>query len=555
MPASTRPCILVLLSVGCYSGLPEDERTSFGIDSATAAETGGLDDDAADELADDVGDVDTTGGTDGTDGSDELGDEDDESGSTGDVPAGPESPYMPAIGIAPTGVHVNQGVAVAIADAGTAIAGGTRSARVIHGRRTLVFGTWTLAPDFVPHMIRAELHLVHADGTEEVVASEMLVQGASGPNEVDAHFTWTLEPAQLPAGTRWFMSLHELELAPDGMPPAAPRLPASGDSELDDEDGNQRIRVTFIPYRHQYGGCDRVAPSDAAIVDGHRRAMQQMYPTQQVEITVHPEVVFTGSMATLDATLMNTLDLRAAEAPAADVYYYGFLAPCEESNAGGLGYQPGNPTSVEDGWQRVAVGVYYDFALDYSYGTMVHEIGHNHGRPHVGCAGTEGTVDAAYPIPGGAIGVLGWGVEDGLFRSAAATDFMTYCENQWVSPYGWSRALTVIDALTVAVGGAPPPTPVDDGPGAAVLVVRDGEVTAATRIRELTPRRTEGTARWLLDDGSIEWATWQRDAVPDSDAEFFTVALSDRFDDATALELDTPHATIAVPRTGIATPR
>jgi hypothetical protein len=541
--------LVVLSLAGCYTGVPEGRGGSLGWETATAASAESVDD-GIDDVGDDDGNVEST---DGTGGSDELGEED-ESSSTGE-PVDPNAGYLAAVGITPTGVHVNQGVAIAIADANAAIPGGTRSARVLHGRRTIVFGTWTLAPDFVARMIRAELHLVHQGGTEERVVSETFVQGPSGPNDVDAHFQWTLEPTQLPAGTRWFVSLHELDVAPEGTPQNAPRLPAVGDSELDDEDGNQRIRIVFIPYRHQYNGCDRLAPSDAATLDGHKRAMESMYPTQQVEITLHPEVAFGAPMSTLDAALTNVLDIRAAEAPAADVYYYGFLWPCDESNAGGLGYVPFNPATVEEAPYRSAVGVYYDFAPDYSYGTMVHEIGHNHGREHVACAGTEGTTDPAYPVAGGAIGVLGWGIHDGVFHNAAATDYMTYCENQWVSTYGWSRALTVIDALTVAVGGAPPPTPTDDGPGAVVLAVRDGEITTATRIPELTPRRNGGAARWMLEDGSVAWATWQEDAVPDSDAQFFTVALPERFEEASALELDTPSGTIAVAREQIATPR
>jgi hypothetical protein len=542
--------IALVLCIGCYTGLPDGQRD-------VTAGIGSVGDDTLDPVTASAA-SETAGGSDSTSEDDGgLDPSTDDESSTGDPIDDPNAPREAAIDIAPTGLHVNQGIAVTLADAGTVLPGGTRTAKTVHGRRTLVFGTWTTTPAFVPRTIRAELHLAHVDGITETLVSETFVNGPSGAGESDAHFTWTIEPEQFPAGARWSVTLHELEPTSDGLPaPAAPRLPVSGDSELDDEDGNQRIRIVFIPYRHVFNGCERLAPSDAAILDGHRRAMEQQYPTQQVEITLHAEVSFGASMATGDAVLTNVVELRAAEAPAPDVYYYGFLWPCDPStNYGGLGYVPYAPTTLEEAPWRAAVGIWYDFAPDFTYQTMVHEVGHNHGRNHVACAGTEGQTDPAYPIPGGATGVLGWGIHDGVFHPASNTDYMTYCENQWVSQYAWNHTLSVIDALTGAVGGAPPPSEAEP-PEAIALAVRDGEVTAATRIAGVTPRRAESIARWTMRDGSIAWTAVQRDLVPDSDAEFFTVGMpSAPLDDVEAFELDATAGAVVVPRAAIATRR
>jgi hypothetical protein len=492
---------------GCYQGLPDQRPAIVG-------DTGDTD-----AFATPWGDGESSTGEPGT--FDTFG----ESSTGEDEPEDAE--YMGALHITPVGLHVNQGVAVALAENGTPIVETTRSAPVVHGRRTLVYGTWTLNPEFVSRAIRGELHLLHADGTEETLVSVVFVDGPSGPNPSDPHFEWMLEPDQLPEGTRWFATLHELEPVPDGSEPLdAPSLPATGTAAFD-HGGDQKLRMVFVPYRHQRSGCDKTAPHDVATIDAYRQLMEMTYPTQEVEITVHPVRVFTANGSTLDGLLTDLLDLRAAEQPAPDVYYFGSIDSCEEPAHGGLGYVPFNPDTLEDAPWRVSVGAFYDWAPDFSLWTMVHEVGHNHGRDHVACAGNEGTTDPDYPVAGGAIGVMGWGIHDGEFRPGSATDYMTYCfEELWASSYAWWRTFDVIDALTAAVGSASLFDP-DAGTGAVVLALRDGEVTTARHVPNLRPRHGQTTARWNLRDGRTRQTIAQRDRVPDSDAHFLTVAVPD----------------------------
>lgn len=539
-------CALVVTCTasGCYEGTRSRPGASGGIVSGgfPSGDDGSVgedtDDGGFDEGTDDGGESDDDGtgastadDTDGAPSPDSSGDE-------------PEpAAYAPALDIAPVGVHVNQGVAIPIADAGASIDVG-RIAPVVHGRRSLVFATWQLAPTFAPRMIRAELHLAHADGSAETVVSEVMVDGPSGMGQQDRHFAWTLEPEQLAEGTRWSVTLHELEAAGVGDPPA-PRLPAT-DAPFDDEDGAQRIRVVLVPYRHQYGGCNQVAPTDAATIDGFRETMESIFPTQSVEITVHPEVVYTGSMAQPDPVLADTTALRAAESPAVDVYYYGLLHPCDASTTyGGYGYVPLDPGSAIDAPYRASIGIWYDFDPVFSYETMAHEVGHNHGRDHVACSGAEAGTDPAYPNPGGLTGSLGWGIHDESFRPSTFADYMSYCNDLWVSPYGWARTLGVIDALTLLAGASGNTAPTEDG--AVLVVVQDGEVTAARYIAGLVPRHIEGDARWVRHDGTEQTLRWERARVPDSDATFVTVGLSDdELDRSAQLVLELDGTTITV---------
>ena len=415
----------VLLACGGSDGGQDDDEIG-GTEAATDGEDGthGPGDDGPDDGPDD--------------GRDEGADE-----TTGGE-LDPDGPRVGAIDIALDSVTLNQGVEVTLADGGVVLDVLARGIPVIHGRRTRVEARYTLAPGFEPRDIRAELRVAQPGGIEDVFADERLV---GVPGEFDPKFEWELEAEAIPEGSQWSISLHELELSPDGAPdPAAPRLPAAGTAVLDDAPGEQRITITFVPIRHQLGRCDQVSPHDEARIQALRETMEEHYPVQAVEITVHDEVVFTQSTATLDTLIQAIVDLRWAEAPPGDVYYYGSVWPCVTPNVAGLGVTLPDPTTPF-GEGRASVGVYDDDFPTREAIIMVHEVGHNHGRQHVACNGDEGTIDPAYPIPGGEIGVEGWGVHDGQLRPPSAKDYMSYCQDRWVSPYGWQQTLAVIDGL------------------------------------------------------------------------------------------------------------
>jgi hypothetical protein len=80
--------------------------------------------------------------------------------------------------------------------------------------------------------------------------------------------------------------------------------------------------------------------------------------------------------------------------------------------------------------------------------TMLHEIGHNHGRPHAPCVPNGlsiADVDQQYPYQGGVIGVPGYiAASDQLIGADQATDVMGYCRNQWLSDYTYRNLLDTV---------------------------------------------------------------------------------------------------------------
>ncbi|MEM6989417.1 MAG: hypothetical protein AAF721_02930 [Myxococcota bacterium] len=486
---------------------------SLTLTTACGGDDGALaDGDTAAETGDTSGD-----GTDGASAPDGTG----EAPASDDGPLDPDGPRLGASGIALSDVVVNQGVAVTLAQAETMVPQEARASAVLHGRRTHVRATWTTEPGFAPRPIRAELHLVHTDGTQETLVDVRTLGALSGPAHND--FVWDVPAEAIPPGTRWRITLHEDELAPDGLvDPQAPSLPAVGDSALDDAPGDKHMRLVLVPYRHQRAGCDQPFPLDVVTVDTFTQAMEMQYPVQEVDIEVHSEVVYTGPTGDLSEFLFEVTDLRTSEFPDPEVFYFGALWPCDAPLVGGLGYTPFEPASIAGDTIRASVGAYYESNPERVASTMVHEVGHNLGRRHASCDNGEDNVDPAYPVAGAAIGSEGWGIHDELFRAPSTHDFMSYCDPAWVSAYGWGLAVDVLDQLRINVEGAGAPS--RDGVGATALLVRDGAVERAVPWPGFELGRHDGSATWQRPGAADEAAPWQVEALGDSGAELVIVA-------------------------------
>jgi len=157
---------------------------------------------------------------------------------------------------------------------------------------------------------------------------------------------------------------------------------------------------------------------------------KRLHPVPDVvDVTVgavlNSSVTSLSSSGTGWSTVLNEVAAKrsADGAGAADRYYYGVVNVSYTSGVAGLGFI-GFPAAI--GW-------------DYSSGPSVlaHEEGHNFNRLHSPCGGA-GNPDPNYPYGGGIIGVPGWDAfvtSNNLKMSAAYTDVMGYCSNQWISDY------------------------------------------------------------------------------------------------------------------------
>ena len=83
-------------------------------------------------------------------------------------------------------------------------------------------------------------------------------------------------------------------------------------------------------------------------------------------------------------------------------------------------------------WTKASIGIGY--TGDYSAETLVHEVGHAHGREHAPC-GVSGT-DPQFPYNGAELGSWGYHIETKQwFNPNDYVDFMSYCSPTWTSDY------------------------------------------------------------------------------------------------------------------------
>ena len=366
-------------------------------------------------------------------------------GSTGAVADDPPLP-SPAREISVVRVEANQGVAVEL---GAAPA--DSDVPLITGRKTLIRAFWEIEPTWSAREVDAELLLVYPDGTGETIVRRRFVDQASTHDTLDGSFAWVLAPELVRPGMRYAIELFEAEI--DGtVDPATPsnRVPSVGTAAITLAPGQQRIRVTLVPFRHHFDGCQRQPPTDLDTVMSFVGALEASNPVQGVDLVLHPTELWTGPMPNFTAVLERLIELRTDEDADPNMYYYGLVFPCDggESGVGGRGYVPNGPT-VENGTLRTSMGRWYANNRTAALSHFVHEIGHNQGRRHVPCTGNEANPDLAYPHEGGVLARWGFGIHDWTLHPPGETfDYMSYCHPRAPSDYTWKATLEIIEELT-----------------------------------------------------------------------------------------------------------
>lgn len=209
-------------------------------------------------------------------------------------------------------------------------------------------------------------------------------------------------------------------------------------------DGGGLVLV-LVPFRYDVDGSGRLPDTSARQLDRIRNLLLAMYPLANVELRVRAPVPWLERLTlngNVDFGSMNDtlVGLRRADRPANDVYYYGLVAPardfdsyCGGSCVTGQSFVPSTPQEVD-----IRVGSGVGFGTSASAWTLAHEVGHLHGRSHAPC-GTQG-LDPGFPYADASIGVWGWDRrDDSLLAPATTTDFMGYCDPQWISDYTYTN--------------------------------------------------------------------------------------------------------------------
>jgi hypothetical protein len=387
--------------------------------------------------------------------------------ATGDAPASEVAPEPAKLvaDLALEEVAVFQTVRVSLAKGGVAAPSGASKAPVVAGRKALVRAYVTPAAGFEPRAITAELEL-DAGAGPIVIRDTRTIAGASSEADAKSVFAFAVDAAQITTSTRFAVRLTEaIGAGVAAGTPSDARYPRDGAlAPLGARDDAGGVRVTLVPVRWTGDGSNRLPDTSAAQLDRYRAVMTALYPIAHVDFTVRAPIDFgkktlTGSVdfSALNQTLTQ---LRAADAPATDVYYYALVSPadsfakyCSGTCVTGQSFVVADPT---DDTLRVGGGV--GWTGEDSAWTMAHELGHEHGRSHAPC-GVK-SWDSAYPYTGGQLGTWGWDSRDGTFQEpTATTDFMGYCDPAWTSDYTYAalfaRVRSVRGAAPLRIAGPP----------------------------------------------------------------------------------------------------
>lgn len=214
------------------------------------------------------------------------------------------------------------------------------------------------------------------------------------------------------------------------------------------------IKLTLVPVRYDADGSGRMPDLSDAQVTRFHDAMMGLYPVQEVQVTVRETVAstisLTGDQNSWGSLLGQVRTLRATDRAAPDVYYYAVVSPaatfqsyCRNSCTAGISYLVADNAGAVA--QQVGVGI--GFGGPLAAETLVHEVGHQHGRLHTNCGGGK-TPDESFPFADGRIGVWGYDMYSGLYKGPITVkDFMGYCNPQWISDYTFNALATRIASV------------------------------------------------------------------------------------------------------------
>jgi len=228
------------------------------------------------------------------------------------------------------------------------------------------------------------------------------------------------------------------------------------------QDDARGLHLVLVPLRWDSDGSRRLPDVSEAWQARVRALLTSLYPIADLQIDVHEVVPWSGGLTfggsvNFGAINSRLIDLRAEDGASPRAYYYGVVAPdvsfsayCGRSCVTGQSYVANDPG---DGDYRVGSGA--NFGTENSAWTLAHEVGHQYGRYHAPCS-TSGA-DRDYPYAGGDIGVWGFDARTRTFHAPNdTTDFMGYCDPQWISDYTWSAMFERTLAVSALAVTLPP---------------------------------------------------------------------------------------------------
>jgi hypothetical protein len=373
--------------------------------------------------------------------------------STMGDPTSKDTPAPPLVtGVSITEIAVFQAVKVPVVAAGKVVAPASRNSPVVANRPALIRAYVKTDSSYKGGSITAELRLVDGKTSLPTLKDTKTVSGSSTDATIASTFNFDVPATSLPPGVTYQVLLTQT----GGVVPTASstaRFPNDGGVQSLDVMTSGTLKIVIVPVKYTADGSGRTPDVSAAQLARYKQTFMARYPAETVDVTARAPWTYANTVSAsgngFSAVLNAVTNLRKTDGVAADVYYYGALAPSSSFNSFcGGGCVTGLSTVVDSpstSFLRASVGIGY--TGDDSVNTAAHEVGHAHGRNHAPCGGASG-VDPSFPYSGASIGTWGYDIfAKTLLSPSVGHDMMAYCDNEWVSDYTYTALFDRIASL------------------------------------------------------------------------------------------------------------
>ncbi len=341
-------------------------------------------------------------------------------------------------------VAIYQGVQIDLMVEGEAPEDG--QAPIVADREALVRVFVEPPDDFDSRKVTAVLRV--DGGKEHIVEDTFKVETSSDETDLDSTFNFSINAAWMSPGMTMSLELRESGEAGGG----DAEVWSDEETPFDVEKGDA-IEVVLIPIEYNADGSGRLPDLSDDQIALYQEWLVGTYPAEDVVVSIGDTLPWDDRIAPFDGNdwgdLLTEISQLRSQADVPDnTYFYG-LFNADDSLAAFCGggcilglSQLGGPQDV---WSRASIGIGFSGAT--SAETMVHEVGHAHGRDHAPCGLYGQPADPQFPHDDGSLGVVGYDIVSGDLIAPTRKDMMSYCEPIWVSDYTYAGLFQRIETL------------------------------------------------------------------------------------------------------------
>lgn len=359
---------------------------------------------------------------------------------------------LPATGVSIRDLVLYQGVETLLVEDGAAV---EPDLPVVAGREALLRVMLDVDESFATREIVGRLYVLDEGGFAGGLESSIEVVAGSEISLLESSLNFTVPGEMITPSSRFLLRLLEASPASQGSEPEGLH------TWPDDEEGFSLpvaehadvLRIHLIPVEYNADGSGRLPDLSEEQIEIYRSLMWAVYPASEVEVLIGDPLPWDSTVSASgsgwDQLLSAVGQVRQERDIGDDEYLYGLFNPADNIGqfcGGGCVVGLSNLAgSAQDAFNRASIGV--GFPGQDSAWTMVHEVGHAHGRLHSPCGGAA-SPEPDYPYKDGDIGVRGYDLAAQQLKEAGAyKDFMGYCSPNWLSDFTYVALFDRIHAI------------------------------------------------------------------------------------------------------------